>query len=489
MPIDELNEGETVQDKTVTESCGEISEAQVLPWANVPLFKPAVAVLTCAVIAVGVLALVSPLRERSAEFAVDKPKVQFERLTLRPEFLAIAPRPVDKETSAPSVFANSTVTRRSDAEPATTELRFTKQKVAIYNRFFGARPTGFAEKFAEVSFEYPNNVSLAATSSAVFNSSTVFESAAGSYGFLPPPTKPRLVKNSAATVAILLPLPKPALKPSLSGVMSTVAALDAHFDRLDYDLADIDIREPGSHVPRVYLEKLPEDIAEETSVTLRKRVFIKTILPVVLRVNEDILATRKKLQKLRDILDSGVSLTDEQRDWLYQMANRYETNPYDWDVFMARVDIVPPSLAIAQAAEESGWGTSRFAREGNALFGQYTFSASNGMLPEARANGRRHLIRVYENLIEGVRSYIHNLNYHLAYKEFRAARKWLRNHDNPIDGHTLAGELIRYSERGIAYVKTLRRIMHVNELLPLDHARLHEDRWTRYNTTRNDWQS
>ena len=86
MPIDELNEGETVQDKTVTESCGEISEAQVLPWANVPLFKPAVAVLTCAVIAVGVLALVSPLRERSAEFAVDKPKVQFERLTLRPEF-------------------------------------------------------------------------------------------------------------------------------------------------------------------------------------------------------------------------------------------------------------------------------------------------------------------------------------------------------------------------------------------------------------------
>ena len=274
-------DGETVQNKTVTNGSSGSSEAKDLPWANVPLFKPAVTILTCAVIAVGVKALVAPPKEQSAELALGQTDAQFEQITIWSGLFVTGNLPIGEKTSALPVFANYSVTT------ATTQL----------------------------------------------------------------------------------PLPKPALKPSLSGVMSTVAALDAHFDRLDYDLADIDIREPGSHVPRVYLEKLPEDIAEETSVTLRKRVFIKTILPVVLRVNEDILAARKRLQKLRDILDSGVSLTDEQRDWLYQMANRYETNPYDWDVFMARVDIVPPSLAIAQAGEESGWATSRFARAGRALIG------------------------------------------------------------------------------------------------------------------------
>ncbi len=173
-------------------------------------------------------------------------------------------------------------------------------------------------------------------------------------------------------------------------------------------------------------------------------------------------------------------MTREQRQWLYEMAKRYETNPYDWDAFMARVDIVPPSLAIAQAAEESGWGTSRFAREGNALFGQYTYKASNGILPEERANGRHHLIRAYSSLVEGVRSYMHNLNYHRAYGEFRSARKWLRAHAKPMDGHTLAGELIRYSERGAAYVETIRHIIRANKLSPLDDARLHEDRWTQH---------
>ena len=111
------------------------------------------------------------------------------------------------------------------------------------------------------------------------------------------------------------------------------------------------------------------------------------------------------------------------------------------------------------------------------------------MLPEERANGQRHLIRVYANLIEGVRSYVHNLNYHRAYKEFRAARKSLRKNNDLIDGHTLAGKLIRYSERGAAYIKTLRRIMHDNKLLSLDHARLHEDRWTWKNIARGERQS
>ncbi len=424
-----MNDGETVHYKARTRGFGGNGEAKALSNADVTLFKPAVAILACAVIATGVLALADPLRERH------------------------------EESYASSIFANNSSIRQFNAEQAKPGLRLTNQNVAAHNRLLRDLPAGYSEKFAEAWFEFSDNVSLAITSPAVFNPEAVIQ----------------------------LPLPKPARKPSRSGPMATIAALDAHFDRLNYNLANL--REPGNRVPRVYLEKLPVDMAEEKSVTLRKRIFIKSLLPVVLRVNEEILAARQKLQTLRNILDNGISLTDEQRDWLYQIAKRYKTDPYDWNAFMSRVDIVPPSLAIAQAAEESGWGTSRFAREGNALFGQYTFSASNGMLPEERANGRRHLIRAYANLIEGVRSYIHNLNYHRAYKEFRAARKWMRNNDNLINGHTLAGELIRYSERGADYVKTLRRIMHANELLLLDHTRLHEDRWTRDKTDHSSWQS
>jgi len=427
-----------LQSKTDIKRYRVTSREEALPWANVPMFMPAVAILACAVFAIGVLALVWPQMERNEEFAIGGP-----------------PNP---------------------------GLRFVKQVVPVDKTQLSALSIDFVENFAETSFELSDNISP-----SVFNPPTAFHSTLSSGVGVPAPKKSRFLKTSAATAAFQLPLPKPTRKPSHSGPMATVEALDAHFDRLDYDLADLS--EPGNHVPRVYLDKLPEDIAEEKSVTLRKRVFIMSILPVVLRVNEDILSARHKLQSLRDRIDSGMPLSDNQRNWLYQMAERYETEPYDWDAFMARVDVVPPSLAIAQAAEESGWGTSRFAREGNALFGQYTYKPSNGMLPEERANGSRHLIRAYTNLIEGVRSYTHNLNYHRAYEDFRTARKWLRYHEKVMDGHTLAGELTKYSERGTAYVKSLRHIIRANELSLLDHARLHQDRWTRDDTVRGNWQS
>ena len=471
----------------MTKGYRAIGEAPAQPWANVPLFKPAVAVLAGAVIAVGALALIDSQQKQSANPALGHSEAEFERLTFRPGLLAMAPGATNGNATAPYDFIDHDGVRRSDALQAEPGQRFVEQKVAIDNRHFRVLSNGIGEKLAEVSFEFPDDMRSVTTSPAVFNPPAAFDDQVSGIGFLPAPTKPRMFDNSVAASAIQLPLPKPARKPNRFGPLASVAALDAHFDRLDYNLADL--HKPGNHVPRVYLDKLPDDIAQEQSIKMRKRVFIKSILPVVLHVNEDILAARQNLQQLRDILDSGLSLTEEQRNWLYQMAERYETDPYDWEAFMARVDIVPPSLALAQAAEESGWGTSRFAREGNALFGQYTYKASNGMLPEERANGRHHLIRAYSNLIQGVRSYIHNLNYHRAYKEFRAARKWLRNHDKPIDGHTLAGELIRYSERGAAYVKTLRRIMRANKLFSLDRVRLHDDRWTRGNPAQRDQQS
>ena len=336
----------------------------------------------------------------------------------------------------------------------------------------------FDNNIMPVSLELPSDMTALSAARAVFNAKV------GEVEFLPAPTKPQLFDRPIISATVRLPVRKPTGKPSQAGEMASVAALDAHFEQIDYDLANV--RDAGNNVPRLYLDKLPADMADVPSVATRKRIFIKSVLPVVLRVNENILAARQRLQDLRATLDGGMSLTGEQREWLYQMAERYETNPYDWDAFMARVDIVPPSLAIAQAAEESGWGTSRFAREGNALFGQYTYKAAKGMLPEERANGRRHLVRVYSSLVEGVRSYMHNLNYHRAYGEFRSARNWLRAHAKRMDGHALAGELIRYSERGAAYVETIRHIIRANKLSPLDNARLHEDRWTQDAPARPD---
>ena len=102
---------------------------------------------------------------------------------------------------------------------------------------------------------------------------------------------------------------------------------------------------------------------------------------------------------------------------------------------------MPPSLALAQAAEETGWGTSRFVQEGNALFGQYTYKSVTGMVPERRDADRRHRVRSHDNLLAAVRAYVHNLNSHWAYEDFRDRRALLRRAGRPIDGYDLAGEL------------------------------------------------
>lgn len=437
------------------------TQEPALPWAHVPLFAPALAVLGCAAVAVAGLAIFLPADSEETERATSAPVVAAQALVVSP----------------------TTAVTESTAEMAAA---FVDNKTSGKKEISWAFQSLFADKFTPVSYEMPadttdETATLFNETAILFNNVII-----GQNKFLPAPVKPEAAGESAATAAIQLPLPKPAGKQPITGAVAnsgpvdghigSVAALDAHFEQIEYDLANV--RDLGNNVPRLYLKTLPADIADVVSVKTRKRVFIKAILPVVLRVNEDILAAREKLQGLRDILDSGMSLSDDQRKWLYEMADRYETDPYDWDAFMARVDIIPPSLAIAQAAEESGWGTSRFAREGNALFGQYTFAAANGMLPEERASGQNHLIRAYSSLVDGVRSYMHNLNYHRAYGEFRSSRKWLRDRAQPIDGDKLAGELLRYSERGAKYVKTLRTIMRANNLAPLDDARLHEDRWT-----------
>lgn len=260
------------------------------------------------------------------------------------------------------------------------------------------------------------------------------------------------------------------VKPATVVTIGSAAKLTDMFAGMGYHLDRV--RRRVDPVPQVFLANLPRDLDGVASVDTRKAVFLRTMLPLVLKANESILLDRGRLLALRQRQASGRELSQGARAWLAELAKRYRLDKPDIDRLLTRVDIIPPSLALSQAAEESGWGTSRFALEGNAPFGQWTFDAAAGIVPREREDGQKHVVRSYDHLLDGVRAYSLNLNSHRAYREFREMRARMRRMGEDIDGYTLAGTLTRYSERGAAYVESIRTIMRANELSPLDHARL-----------------
>jgi Bax protein len=223
-------------------------------------------------------------------------------------------------------------------------------------------------------------------------------------------------------------------------------------------------REGAEIVPRLIVERLPRDMGALDSSEFRKAVFIKTLLPLLLMENERILADRARLQ---DILAAGPDADAADREWVADLAERFGIEPSQPRELLRRVDAIPVSLAIAQAAIETGWGTSRVAQAGQALFGQMVFR-------NADDDGK---VRKFEQLEHAVQAYAENLNTHRAYAEFRRAREQARR-DNPNadltapDGYSLAQHLRRYSERGMDYVREVRSLMRVNGLRALDRAKL-----------------
>ncbi len=235
-------------------------------------------------------------------------------------------------------------------------------------------------------------------------------------------------------------------------------------------------------VPRVYLTNVAprwrERVSNEVSVQTKKRIFFRALAPLALRSNELILRDRARLADLRSRLDGGGEITAEDRQWFAQLASRYgvaqedqaQTDDRTLEELMERVDAVPVSLALSQCAEESGWGTSRFAAEGNALFGQWSWGGT-GIKPEQqRAGMGDYRIAAFETPLGSVMAYMLNLNTHAAYAGLRALRAELRARGERISGWELAESLDRYSERGQAYVESLHSIMRVNKLDPADDA-------------------
>jgi Bax protein len=253
-------------------------------------------------------------------------------------------------------------------------------------------------------------------------------------------------------------------------VGSSAKALHKTFTRLGYQLDKI--KSDNKPVPRVFLTSLPVDLSQVPENKKRKAIFFKALLPLVLQVNEEILNDRRQLWKLRYQTALGEKPDAADRLWLRVMTERYKVKSGDIDALFSRIDIVPTSLALAQAAEESGWGASRFAREGNAMFGQWTRATSKGLVPLKRDAGKSHKVKSFETLIDSVRAYALNLNSHRAYKGFRRTRQSTRRAGSAIDGRVLAGKLHKYSERGVDYVISLRNLIDRNGLGLLDGARL-----------------
>jgi len=236
-----------------------------------------------------------------------------------------------------------------------------------------------------------------------------------------------------------------------------------------------ELRGGKSAVPPIYLSRFPADMASLNSPRLRKEIFIKTVLPLVLRANSEVRLERQRMLALmKRIHESSAEETLSQLEhaFLTRLAAEYGVLVTDFTELRRRVDVVPASLALAQGAEESGWGTSRFARLGNAVFGQRTFRKGDGLVPLRREQGQRHEVKSFNNLYKSVRAYVWNLNTHIAYSKFRNKRALLRNVGLPLDGYTLTGTLDRYSERGENYISAIRAIIQRNRLDEFDNVRL-----------------
>lgn len=261
-------------------------------------------------------------------------------------------------------------------------------------------------------------------------------------------------------------------RPQLARIpSSSVDQLETRFERYGYTLHTVKAQQ--AEVPRIVPETVPHDLKEVREVERKKEVFLRMVLPLVLMVNERLLEQRERLVALQKKIEAGQSIGREQRAWLNEMYRTYKVEPGEMDRLLLRVDVVPPSLALAQAAIESGWGTSRFAREGNALFGQWVWGDdADGIVPEKRQEGKTHKIRAFDTPLEAVAAYIKNLNTHRAYRKLRRMRADLRAQGAGLNGLTLAGGLEAYSEKGQAYVDLVRQIIAANELRPLDKARL-----------------
>ena len=236
------------------------------------------------------------------------------------------------------------------------------------------------------------------------------------------------------------------------------------FDDTNYSLEDV---RKTKLVKPVALTLLPNEIKMIEDTKKRKDFFIQIVLPLILKENNNIKMDRKRLFKIINKSNN----TNLEKKWLEKKYKQYGIPSKDLSILKIRMDEVPVSLALAQAAKETGWGTSRFAQEGNALFGQWTWSGE-GLKPKDADKNEGHKVMKFNVLQASVRAYQRNLNTHSTYKDFRRARAELRDKEKNLDSLILSQYLKEYAETGDKYVEVLQKIIKQNNLKDFDDAKL-----------------
>ncbi len=288
-----------------------------------------------------------------------------------------------------------------------------------------------------------------------------------------------LLRFKLLTVAALAPLSLAAVlagllvRPYVAGVpaeiplhdieVGTAVQLEVIFEGYGYTWP------PQGPLPRLAIDRFPLDIGS-LEVARKKALFFRGLLPLVEAENARIRAQRRFIEE-RFALGP---LRPGTRNWnqveklaeLYRVAGDLN-DPVVREILLRRVDEVPAALVLAQAANESAWGTSRFAREANNLFGLWTYKKDLGMVPAQRMEGAKHYVRVFPDLRSSVRVYLFNLNIGHAYVELRHMRVAMRAAGEPLDGARLADGLLRYSERGEEYIAEIRTMIGINDLAQL----------------------
>ena len=247
-------------------------------------------------------------------------------------------------------------------------------------------------------------------------------------------------------------------------VRLSASTIEQLFKDTDYNLNEV---RKSKKVKPIRLSLLPNEIKQIESAKKRKSLFIQIILPLILEENNLILIDRKRLFS---ILNKNQN-SKKEINWLNRKFKQYGVLNKDIPTLKVRMDIIPVSLAIAQAAKETGWGTSRFALEGNALFGQWTWSG-DGIKPAGAENDTKHKVMKFKVLKASVRAYQRNLNTHSSYKNFRQLRAQLRDESENLDSLLLADQLDNYAETGKEYTKILKQIINQNSLKDFDDVKL-----------------
>jgi Bax protein len=219
----------------------------------------------------------------------------------------------------------------------------------------------------------------------------------------------------------------------------------------------------------VYKKQSAPDFSSYPAGLERKSTFLNYLYPLIEENNAVIAEQRETILVLKQ------KAINNELSWWHQLqvkdlATRYDIDDFDsnsqnaWKELLMRVNTIPPAMALAQAAKESGWGTSRFAANGNNFFGQWCFKQGCGLIPKARKASSSHEVAVFNSAKESVQAYMHNINTHQAYSELRSIRAKLHKTGKPFSGLDLIQGLNAYSERGIIYVKELSSLIKFNQL-------------------------